>query len=350
MSSNTKYNIEFENSENWTEVEFLQSPARLHFGLLEVCADQHRLYGGIGAMIEQPALRLSLQVMSSRAIKENRACFVDADEPWKSRIELVANRWMQSVSPDAGLPTTSQPIRLRLDNPPQTHAGLGSGTQLACATVSLLNRWYNKDLPVPLDQLARMSLRGKRSFVGLAGHQRGGFIVDRGLSPTNAARTVDRIDIPLLWYVLIAKPTSTPAISGVIENDYFGKSQSPNPHRESMWKMITDIIVPALQASDLNRFGQALYEYGRDAGRVFSRVQGGIYRDRNVTSLIDWIRAQGVLATGQTSWGPSVYAILESKSDAESLHKKLLIDFPSGVECMTTAFNHSGYYSLATST
>jgi beta-ribofuranosylaminobenzene 5'-phosphate synthase len=329
----------------WRDCVAIQSPARLHFGLLEVCAGQDRLFGGLGAMIEQPSTQLSLKIDPSSVPNRPWTYKIDAEEPWNSRIESVLKRWI-GANAITGLPS----IQIRLENQPRMHAGLGSGTQIACATVSLLSNWSKTDSPIPTEKLAKITQRGKRSYVGLAGHGQGGFLVDHGVSTSGSERQIDRYDIPLEWCVVLAKPLSTATISGVVENDYFGQSQFPNPYRESMWDRIQSEIVPALQTADLNQFGSSLYEYGRDAGRVFAKVQGGIYRDQVVALLIDWIRAQGVLATGQTSWGPTVYAILGNQDDADDLQRQLLQRFPTDIEVMTTRFNHTGCYSLATST
>ncbi len=335
----------------WRDCVAIQSPARLHFGLLEVCAGQDRLFGGLGAMIEQPSTKLSLKIDANGVPNKPWTYKIDAEEPWNSRIESVLKRWI-AANAITGLPS----IQIRLENQPRMHAGLGSGTQIACATVSLLSSWSHTsygnaiESPCSTEKLAKITQRGKRSYVGLAGHGQGGFLVDHGLSNSDAERQIDRYDIPQEWCVVLAKPLSTATISGVVENDYFGQSQFPNPYRESMWERIQSEIVPALQAADLNQFGSSLYEYGRDAGRVFAKVQGGIYRDQVVATLIDWIRAQGVLATGQTSWGPTVYAIVGNQADADDLQRQLLKRYPIDIEVMTTRFNHTGYYSLATST
>jgi beta-RFAP synthase len=329
--------------DTWLQSLSIESPARLHFGLMEVCSGQDRLFGGLGAMIAFPSTRLSLEVFPSDEYPSAWSYSIEAEEPWRSRIESVVRRWKHSRA-EARMPGFS----IRLENQPRMHAGLGSGTQVACATLSLLNNWYGSrsvagKANVSVDEMSQITQRGKRSFVGLAGHQSGGLIVDHGLSIEGGARQVDRHEVPDAWYVVLAKPIATATISGVVENDYFGQSQAPNPHRESMWNRIQSEIVPAIQQGDLNRFGSALYEYGRDAGRVFARVQGGIYRDQVVASLIDWIRAQGVNATGQTSWGPTVYAIVANQSSAEELVQRLSHRFSTGVDAMVTPFNHTGY-------
>jgi beta-ribofuranosylaminobenzene 5'-phosphate synthase len=322
----------------WRDCVAIQSPARLHFGLLEVCAGQDRLFGGLGAMIDQPSTQLSLKIDPSSVSNKPWAYKIDAQEPWRSRIESVLNRWIASNG-NPGLPS----IQIRLENQPRMHAGLGSGTQIACATVSLLSNWSKAESPISTESLARITQRGKRSYVGLAGHRQGGFIVDHGVATSGAERKIDHFEMPREWCVVLAKPLSTATISGVVENDYFGQSQFPNPYRESMWERIQNEIIPALNAGDLAQFGSALYEYGRDAGRVFAKVQGGIYRDQVVASLIDWIRSQGVLATGQTSWGPTVYAVLGNQADADDLLQQLSQRFSTDIEVMTTRFNRKGF-------
>jgi beta-ribofuranosylaminobenzene 5'-phosphate synthase len=319
----------------------ISSPARLHFGLTEICPGQPSLFAGCGMTIDEPSTKMSLERM---ALASNcpSEWSIDCGIPWKERIETAVKLASTSES------TVGWKFVLRLDKPPLPHAGLGSGTQLACCvatlvessrsgvqseqpSVAVLRIWTGSDMPSDtssnlksLQRLAVASGRGARSNVGLGSHLYGGFIVDHGIQPNEKnGRAIDRYSIPESWRVLLVRPESSTTISGTIEKDYFRRCAVPNANRARMFELIHSDLVPAIQAQDLQRFGEALYEYGRFGGELFRAVQGGIYRDAAVTELVEFVRGLGVYATGQTSWGPTVYAIVAGQNEATKLEKSL---------------------------
>src|SRR5262249_41806239 len=60
---------------------------------------------------------------------------------------------------------------------------------------------------------------------------------------------------------------------------------------------------------DVHTFGETLYEFNRRAGEMFARVQGGIYAHPRIDEIIKYIRSAGIRGVGQSSWGPTVFAI-----------------------------------------
>jgi predicted sugar kinase len=66
-------------------------------------------------------------------------------------------------------------------------------------------------------------------------------------------------------------------------------------------------------------FGDAVHEFGRLAGECFSVVQGGPFASPEIASLVDSIREFGVPGAGQSSWGPTVFAITPTEDEAQRL-------------------------------
>jgi predicted sugar kinase len=64
-------------------------------------------------------------------------------------------------------------------------------------------------------------------------------------------------------------------------------------------------------------FGESVYRFGRLAGECFAAVQGGPFASREIAQLIDAIRDFGIPGAGQSSWGPTVFAICESDAQAQ---------------------------------
>ncbi len=65
--------------------------------------------------------------------------------------------------------------------------------------------------------------------------------------------------------------------------------------------------------------GQAIGQYGRFAGKIFEEVQHGLYRSKEVAEVIESMNDLGLYACGQSSWGPTAFAIASSLEQAESL-------------------------------
>jgi len=60
---------------------------------------------------------------------------------------------------------------------------------------------------------------------------------------------------------------------------------------------------------DLEAFGEACFEFNRRAGLLFKASQGGEYRSPEAADLVARLRHFGVRGVGQSSWGPTIFAI-----------------------------------------
>jgi predicted sugar kinase len=69
-------------------------------------------------------------------------------------------------------------------------------------------------------------------------------------------------------------------------------------------------MLPALSESDCRAFGEALYDFNRRVGELFAPVQGGPYAHPLLAELVAYVRSQGVPGVGQSSWGPTTFAIV----------------------------------------
>ena len=89
-------------------------------------------------------------------------------------------------------------------------------------------------------------------------------------------------------------------------------------------------MLPALAEHDLSAFGEALYEFNRLVGESFRPVQGGTYSHPGSEELVSFIRKQGVAGTGQSSWGPALFAVVGDSAQAEDLARRLEQRFAFG--------------------
>jgi beta-ribofuranosylaminobenzene 5'-phosphate synthase len=272
----------------------IRTGSRLHLGLLSVPgADAATLgwrsFGGAGLMIEAPALSVRV-------------------EP--------ANEW-SAVGPahqralDFARQTAVGPLRVIVEGSPEEHVGLGSGTQLAMA-VALAVRMSRGENPEPLTMAAEMG-RGARSGLGVHGFIHGGFLVDGGKGPTTAvAPLLARQPFPSAWGILLATPQREHGLAGASEREAFAqlaRQAAETVQSEALCRLVLLGILPALLERDLAAFGEAVFEFNYRAGLLFKASQGGAYRSPAAAALVAELRGAGIRGVGQSSWGPTIFAI-----------------------------------------
>jgi beta-ribofuranosylaminobenzene 5'-phosphate synthase len=286
----------------------IRAPSRLHFGLTSF-GGPGRQYGGVGVMIQQPALQL--RIVPSRHF-EVRGDLV-------SRIQLAADRWA-TANDLLELPGASIEVAQSV---PQ-HVGLGSGTQLALSVAAGLNCFLGRGR-MSAEQLARATGRGRRSAVGTHGFVAGGLIFERGRLADELLAPLDtRLSIPDGWQFLLVRPDVPQGLSGAVERAAFSRLPPvADQVREQLLSEIETEMLPALRRQDFAAFGESVFRYGKLAGECFARVQGGAYHGKRLTQLVTYMRSLGVQGVGQSSWGPTIFALLETRRDADQLAQAL---------------------------
>jgi beta-RFAP synthase len=286
----------------------VRAPCRLHFGMFSFGHADRSQFGGVGLMIDPPAVEITIspapRFHAAGSLAERAALFA----------ELAVCRWQL-----AELPACEVVVRS-----PADHTGLGVGTQLALSVAAGLRRFLGlTDLPIEV--LASQFCRGKRSSVGMYGFQLGGLIVDAGHStPEDVGFLVARRRVPDAWRFVLVTPPNERGLAGDAESDAFAQLPPvPQKVTDRLLNIALVDMVPALEKGDYSAFGDAVYRFGRLAGECFAAVQGGPFASRQITELIQRIRNDGIAGVGQSSWGPTVFAICCSESDAQFLSERL---------------------------
>ena len=297
------------------ETHVCKSPARLHFGLLTVGNLLQYRYGGVGLMINGPATIVAAETWDRLEVSGY------SSEVASRTIEHWYSIYQTMLAADFSVSDISAlPLRIRVLETPPRHSGFGSGTQLALSVVVAAMRCLG--LPdLNANELAVATGRGKRSAIGSHGFQRGGFLVDRGIGEGQNLAPLDlRIDFPTDWPIVTILPCNAQGVSGADEKEAFKNLPPSTPqHRQQMVDLLKTSIVPAVMAQDYDEFAEGIFEYGNRSGLMFKSIQGGAYNGRAIQELVDLVREFGVTATGQSSWGPCVFAILPSQNRANEL-------------------------------
>jgi beta-RFAP synthase len=273
----------------------------LHFGLLSFGEHVQRQYGGAGVMIDAPGLTLTIRPADRLSASGSLA----------ERALAFARQFAQRNE------TPGEPnCHIEIVTAPPDHAGLGTGTQLALAIAAGLDALAGR-LDRDAVRWARLMGRGERSAVGTHGFALGGLLVEGGkLQGEAVSPLVSRIELPEAWRFVLLIDRQERGLSGAAERKAFADLPSvPEAATADLAHELLQHLLPAAAGANLAEFGESLYRYGYQAGMLFAKRQGGPYAGRRATELVEWIRGQGLRGVGQSSWGPTIFALL---GDAES--------------------------------
>jgi len=286
------------------------APARLHMGMFDLGGSLGRRFGGIGATIDQP------QVIVEAAI-DNK---LRVEGPDADRAQLFAQRYLDAKGIKTGAHLFIQ------ENIP-AHAGLGSGTKLALTVAHALATLYEQSIDPYV--LAQTVGRRSRSGIGLWTFAQGGFVVEGGQWPDreDVAPLLARYPMPASWRCVLAIPHTSPGLSGEREHEAFQQLSPPREQAAAITHVVLMSLLPALVEGRLAEFGTALTELQRLVGESFSPIQGDRYANPKSAEVIEAMLEWGAAGAGQSSWGPTVYGLVEGDEQGQLLkeHVKTLL-------------------------
>ena len=282
---------------------FVEAPARLHFGLLDLRPTFGRVFGGIGAAAPAPSLLVSARPADALEVAGD-----DAD-----RAAEFARRFLASHRPaDTEAGTGGARLCVHRALPP--HVGLGSGTQLALAVARALAEL--RGIIVDAPGLARAVGRARRSAIGTWTFADGGLVLEGGRRPGGecVAPLLARLPFPPRWRCVVAVPNSAKGMNGGAEEAAFAQLPPP-PARdaEQLAHLVLMALLPALVDADLATFGAALSAIQAINGRWFAPVQGGTFAPGPSEELVRRMTEWGAAGVGQSSWGPTVYGTVDGE-------------------------------------
>ena len=200
------------------------------------------------------------------------------------------------------------------------------------------------------------------SGIGTAAFDHGGFIIDgghrfgpgcekTGFAPSSASKGVQpppvlvRHEFPGDWRILLAIPALLEGASGTREQEIF-RTCCPVPVDE-VRKLCHEVLMrmlPGLGGTDLDLFGtsvNAIQELG------FKKVELAI-QPREVTGLLDTMRAAGATGAGMSSFGPTMYAITDTgMQEIERAAKAFMQEIGGGTTIITSARNSGAAVRIA---
>lgn len=277
----------------------VMAPARLHLGFIDMHGGLGRDFGSLGVCLADIFTHVSA-VSSGDIVIQG---------PSSHRASLYAGRILEHLNIQRGTGITIH------ESIPE-HAGLGSGTQLSLAVGSAITALYDK--PISPDQIAVIMDRGARSGIGVGAFSRGGFLVDGGRGEhTELPPVISHMNFPEAWRFVLVFDEQLQGVHGPTEKKVF-RNLAPMSERttERLCRLVLMQVLPALAEEDCERFGSAISEIQRQVGDHFAPAQGGRYCSHLVSEVLPWMMGQSATGIGQSSWGPTGFAIYANETQA----------------------------------
>jgi beta-RFAP synthase len=292
----------------------VRAPGRLHLGFLDPSGTLGRRFGSLGLVIDGFETELELGGAGVAGVDMLRA-----DSP-AAQAELErAAEYLQRLRQQTGL---YEPLALHLRRVLPAHAGFGSGTQLALAVGRAFSHWHGLAIATPT--LARWLDRGRRSGIGIAGFDTGGLLVDGGPGPQGEpAVPLARIALPEPWRIVVAIDPRQRGLSGAAEREAIARlAPLPREHAADICHQVLMRVLPGAAAADFASFAAGVNRVQSLLGAHFAPAQAGSeWTSPAVGHLMQWLRegSGDTAAIGQSSWGPTAFAIVPSVAAAQAL-------------------------------
>ena len=291
---------------------YVKSPARLHFGLIDLNGEMGRFFGGLGVAIDQPNVILEAQ----------NSDFFSVTGKKSELVKVFANRFFEKYG-------IKKLVSIDVKQTIPEHQGLGSGTQLALAVSTALKNLFHLD--VTIKELSLAMGRMKRTGVGTVVFEQGGFVLDGGKRFKDG--TIDVESVPPLimqtpfpedWTFVVVIPNIKKGLAMNEEKNAFKRiSTMPSDVVGNICWLTMMKLLPSLVDYDIVNFGSALTQIQKVVGNFFADVQGGTYASLLSKKIIDFMDDNGAYGVGQSSWGPAVYGLVEDKIQAANLKSEV---------------------------
>lgn len=285
----------------------VRTSARLHMGFFDLQGSVASKFGSLGMSIDAPCTQIGITKSKEMRIESKSS----------ENVANVVENLVKSLK-------IQENFTLTINQTIPAHAGLGSGTQLALAIGAALNQLFDCQLSVA--QIAAAAKRGARSGIGIAAFELGGVLVDGGKTSNKLPEIALRQAFPSDWRVLLIADSAHTGVHGEAELQAF---QCLRPAQNSLYDMVFEQMMPALQRADLLAFGAYMADLQAYNGDYFAPVQGGRYASQDVAEVLAWMQNNGAVCFGQSSWGPTGFVIVETAQQAEALQNHAKLRFAS---------------------
>ncbi len=289
---------------------YVEAPARLHLGFLDLEGGLGRRFGSVGLTLDGIATKIIARPSDTLSI---------IGDP-SGRVQKYAEKFVAYK----GL---SSSFKIEVVEQILDHSGLGSGTQLAIAVGAALSRLF--ELDCNSSEIAVLSNRGARSGIGIGAFDHGGFLVDGGRNAdSQVPPIISRLDFPSNWRVILLFDQGQRGLHGQDEDTSFATlPEFSSQTAEQLCRIVIMQILPAISEQNIDVFNLGIYELQKCIGEYFASAQGGRYTSPAVAKAGHFLESLGIKGVGQSSWGPTGFAFVDSETNAHLMLRKLQSKF-----------------------
>jgi len=267
----------------------IDTPRRLHLGIIDPSGSLGRRFGSLGAGIEGGYLV---------RIEESEGTEIIAEREDREDIEDALEKMDKRYS-------TGFDFLIKVERKIERHVGLGSTTQLKLAVGLGVARL--KKIDAEIEEISKALGRGKNSAASTYVFKYGGFVIDGGVKG-DFPPLVFREKIPESWAFLLLIPRVKRGFDEREERRIMDSISGKSEIAEKISHRILMGLIPAIREGSIEDFGRFLSEIQILVGKHFEDYQGGIFRE-DVEILTDFLR-QKTYGFGQSSWGPTLYGLI----------------------------------------
>ncbi|NNC68350.1 MAG: GHMP kinase [Gammaproteobacteria bacterium] len=289
---------------------YVEAPARLHLGFLDLEGGLGRRFGSVGLTLDDVATKIIARPSERLSVISDPS----------GRVQKYVEKFIayKGLSNNFEIEVVEQIL---------DHSGLGSGTQLSIAVGTAISRLFELDCKT--SEIAVLSNRGARSGIGIGAFNMGGFLVDAGRnSDSQVPPIISRLEFPSNWRVILILDQGQRGLHGQDEDTSFSTLPDfSSQTAEQLCRLVLMQILPAVSEQNIDVFNRGIYELQGRIGEYFASAQGGRYTSPAVAEANSFLESLGVKGVGQSSWGPTGFAFVDSETNAHLLLRKLQSKF-----------------------
>ncbi len=293
----------------------VQTPSRLHFGLIDLNGELGRINGSFGVALEKPGWVIKY-----------------CSDTQKIKPVVLEKKTLAVIAKfDAYFGVSSSDLNLKLIDSVPSHIGLGSNTQFLLALGSILSKIHK--LNTSVTEIAKAVQRGGTSGIGVASFDKGGVILDGGHSfgPGKQTETFQPSRVsnappppiifrnypPTNWYFVLITPAAKKGASGKKEVSLF-RDNCPIPAEgvEKLSRLLLMKILPSLIEKDIKSFGEGLITMQHIMPKFGMNYFNSDFNQEIFAFLQENKKSFG---HGISSFGPTIFSLSDSAASAMAI-------------------------------
>ena len=276
----------------------IKTPSRIHLGFYGISETYGYSFGSMGLAVNYGHVILSI-------------------EPSKNFQTNLSKKYTNSILGYLESIGVKPKFSLTALSLPNSHIGLGSGTQIVLSVISIIDKFFHLNLRY--DEVLKISSRGLRSGTGIASFKKGGFIVDACKVDNKIPKTLLQTKLPKSWRLILINDKKIKGQHGKVEFELFNIIKKEKNIFRDLPDIVLRGIIPSILYDDFEKFTFAFNKFQKLTSKFYTLKQSCTFISENINRIMNYIQKHHNLPVGQSSWGPLSYIFTESLDKAKEI-------------------------------